>query len=182
MNQNLLSSLLQALISNPQLLTDLVGAIENLFHHPSVQPNLPPVVPPPPPVTTQPPTPAQPGPTVFTPIVGKLQILGATNTETGQPASLPFHRNTHIHLDHNLGNPLPWPESLAAYSPSYTFTWDGKEGDVAPGSIDADGYAGRFNIMSLSDTLPHILRIALTLQVNGVATQGPWLTLPVQQA
>lgn len=192
MPSSLLSSLLTALVSDPALLENLISAIEGIFHHPAVQPNIPAPAPAPP--SAGPVVPSHPGvlvpvpapPAAFSPIPGKLDILRAVKVQGDNPpvpASSPYGSDVHFRFDNNLGNPLPWPKEIADFNPQYVYSWDGvpSTGPASSGSLDSDGYSGRFNIGSLHDTEPHVLKVALELTVNGQTLQGPVLTIDVQQ-
>lgn len=188
-----LAAILAALENLPTLFDALKGII-GLFHH---SPSAPPAgtsTPTIPPSQPQTPTPIAVSPSpapVVAPaapqapsvpsekwVPGRLQILGSTHQ--GVPVKQPFGNDTHLHLDHNLENALPWPDSLSAVaSVSVDYLWDGQKSDSDPvsnGSIDKDGYASRFNIGTLPDFNSHKLELALVL--DGV--HGPWLLLAVQ--
>lgn len=181
--------LIQALFgADPNLIKDISG----LIHHKSPTPG--------PTAGTGPgggapevapaiPTPGAPSapPSAFSPIPGKVTILGAKRFGVPLiPVPDVFDEETSIHLDLNLGNPAPWPkgapdgDGVTPWNPQIVYLWDGQRSDadpVEPGSIDKDGYAGRFNIHALPDDHQHTLRIAF--QVNGKI--GPWLTHSVHK-
>lgn len=186
---SIFTSLLAALLPQiesaalPALEQIIANAFSNLFHHNSPNPagTSTPTLPPSSNVVTpaKDSAPSVPG-NAFVPHPGALKILGAINSNTGQPVHMPFGDDTHIHLDHNLLNPLPWPDALSGVQIIYTY--DGQPMSSSDpcdgGSIDPDGYASRFNIHTLPDNKPHKIEIAMRI---GSET-GPWFLVTAQKS
>lgn len=133
-------------------------------------------------IQPKPPQGGGPAPTKWTPSF--IKLIDSTINVDGNHVHVdaPYPANTHFHLDHNLAEPNshehPWPDKLEGVT--YKYAWDGHDGSSAdpadPGSIDPDGYAGRFNVHDLPDKLSHKLEVAFVL--DGVTSA--WLLLPIK--